>query len=330
MSALVLPCRQRFAVLLTAGILAMGLSAPCAAQDDDAEDDDVSGGFCVKSAELALSACEHGVRDDHGIALGRCYNTADENARQTCIAAANAERDEGPEDCEDQFDARLELCDALGTAPYDPPEFVGGNFVDPLQIGRSVRPNPYFPLDPGRKWVYRSEDETVTVEVLGQVIRIAGVPCTVVRDIVTEDGGRTVEDTMDWFAQHRDGTVWYCGEISAEYENGQIVGFEGSWRAGTDNARAGKIMPINPRVGEIYRQEFALGDAEDVGQVISITGSESAPAASCDGRCVVTRDFTPLEPDALEHKYYASGVGLILEVKPETGERLELVELTVP
>jgi hypothetical protein len=329
MNAVVLVRRQRFARVLAVGILAIGLSAPCSAQDDDDDENGDGGGFCVKTAELAESACQHGVRDDHGIALGRCYNTADESARQSCIAAANAEREEGPEECEDQFDARLELCDAFGTAPYDPPEFVGQNFVDPLQIGSSVTPNPYFPLVPGRRWVYRSEDETVTVEVLGQVIRIDGVPCTVVRDVVTENG-RTVEDTNDWFAQHRDGTVWYCGEISGEYENGQLVGFEGSWRAGTDHARAGKIMPSKPRVGEIYRQEFALGDAEDVGQILSVTGSEGTPAASCDGRCVVTADFTPLEPDTLEHKYYAAGVGLILEVDQETGERLELVEFTVP
>jgi hypothetical protein len=89
-------------------------------------------------------------------------------------------------------------------------------------------------------------------------------------------------------------------------------------------------MEAAPEVGDAYRQEFFLGDAEDLGEILSTTGSEETPAASCDGDCVVTKDFTPIEPGHIEHKYYALGVGLILELDPESGERIELVEFEIP
>ena len=92
-----------------------------------------------------------------------------------------------------------------------------------------------------------------------------------------------------------------------------------------DGAKAGILMKAIPAVGSIYRQEFDLGNAEDMAQVLSRTGSATAPAASCRGTCLITKDFTPLSPDHIEHKYYAPGIGMILEVDPETGERLELI-----
>jgi len=76
----------------------------------------------------------------------------------------------------------------------------------------------------------------------------------------------------------------------------------------------------------VYRQEFLLGEAEDVAEALSLTGSANVPAASCDGNCLITKDYTPLEPDGEENKYYAPGIGLILEVNVETGGRVELVE----
>lgn len=89
-------------------------------------------------------------------------------------------------------------------------------------------------------------------------------------------------------------------------------------------------MLASPQAGDVYRQEVALGEAEDAARVISTTGSASVPAASCEGNCVVTRDFTPLEPDARERKFYAPGVGLILERDLVSGDRVELVEFSAP
>ncbi|HEX6010848.1 MAG TPA: hypothetical protein VFY87_03395, partial [Geminicoccaceae bacterium] len=163
------------------------------------------------------------------------------------------------------------------------------------------------------------------VSVTGETEEILGVRCTVVQDTVTLDGV-LVEDTTDWFAQDRLGNVWYFEEIARNYENGDLANLDGSWRAGVDGAQPGIVMRARPRAGEVYRQEFRLGDAEDLAQVLSLSGDAAVPAASC-GDCVVTRDFTPLEPDLVERKFYAPGIGLILEVDLETGERVELVEI---
>ena len=147
------------------------------------------------------------------------------------------------------------------------------------------------------------------------------------RDVVSADGG-LIEDTDDYFTQDVDGNVWYFGELSKGFENGDLASLEGSWRAGVDGALPGIIMKATPAVGDTYRQEFAFGDAEDAAEVLSLTGSATTPGASCAGTCIVTRDFTPIEPDAAEQKYYAPGVGLILELGVETGERVELTSFT--
>jgi hypothetical protein len=94
-----------------------------------------------------------------------------------------------------------------------------------------------------------------------------------------------------------------------------------------DGAKAGIIMKASPQVGDAYRQEFLLGGVEDLAVVLSITGDESVPAASCDDHCVVTRELTAIEPGNESNKHYALGYGLILETFPE-GNREELVKFT--
>jgi hypothetical protein len=286
------------------------------------------GGVCSRTARIARTACGHEVTNAYWTAVGRCLNVSDAAARESCIAAARRTRTEGAQLCAQQSDARSNLCDKLGEAPYDP-RFEPGAFVDPLEIGKSVTPNPFFPLVPGSQWIYASPLETVTVDVLGRSERIAGVPCTVVHDVVKHNG-QTIEDTLDWFAQNIDGSVWYCGEHSEELLNGRVVDIGGSWSAGTDQARPGVIMQAVPHVGDTYRQEFALGDAEDAATIRSTRASVTVPAASCASACLVIREFTPLEPDASEDKYYASNVGQILTVDRVTGERLGLIRYRIP
>jgi hypothetical protein len=280
--------------------------------------------LCTQTSRAARHACENDVRHEFWIAAGVCTNTPDATARKACRAAAREEQREAPKECAEQFAAREDVCDAIGQAAYAP-AIDPARFLAPAAI--AADPNPFFPLVPGTIWVYRSGSETITVTVTDRTTVILGVTCVVVTDVVADDG-TVVEDTDDFFAQDADGTVWYFGEISRNFENGELSNLDGSWRAGVDGARPGTIMKRMPVVGETYRQEFALGEAEDVAQVVSITASASVPAATCTGDCVLTRDFAPLEPGVEEQKYYARGIGLILETDVETGERVELVSFT--
>jgi hypothetical protein len=190
--------------------------------------------------------------------------------------------------------------------------------------------NPYLPMRPGSRWVYREIDTDGTVQRV--VVRVTrrtrlianGVRARVVRDTVTERG-RLVEDTFDWFAQDRAGNVWYLGEDTTEYEDGRPVSKAGSWEAGVDGARAGIVMLARPRPGREYRQELYEGEAEDRARVLSLDDQAEVPAGHYT-RVLTTKDWNPLEPDVLEYKLYARGVGLVLAVHVSGGsEREELV-----
>jgi hypothetical protein len=283
---------------------------------------------CKKTTKAALKACKFEAKDDLSIEQGNCYNISDQNESKECLNEAKAAQGEATEECNDQKEARTEVCEALGEAPYDP-DIDPADFVDPSQIGDTVTPNTYFPLIPGTGWIYEGGNETVTVTVTEDTKEILGVTCVVVNDVVEEDG-EVIEDTDDWFAQDTAGNVWYFGEIAKNYEDGELVDIEGSWKAGEDGAKAGIVMKAAPIIGEVYRQEFLLGEAEDMGEVLSLTGTETVPAAACSGDCLITKDYTPLEPDGEENKYYAPNIGLILEVDVETADRVELTGFITP
>jgi hypothetical protein len=202
------------------------------------------------------------------------------------------------------------------------PNIDSSNFVKELD-------NPYFPLEPGTTWVYegQTEDgtERVEVTVLQETRRVMSVECVILHDRVWQNG-ELIEDTYDWHAQDKEGNVWYFGENSKELENGKVVSKAGSWEAGVDGALPGIIMPADPKVGDSYRQEYYKGEAEDVAEVISLDAA-STPYDSFKEDVLVTKDWNPLEPDILEHKYYAPGIGLIGETKvtgPE--EKIELID----
>lgn len=314
--------RQSFLLLV-----ALSTAAASSFATSNNDDDDEEGlGSCSQIAKDALLACKHEIEGDFWIAVGNCNNLPADAGLPACKQLAKEERASGNEDCVEQFEARREVCATLGEQPYQP-AIDPADFLDRRSI--VANPNPYFPLIPGTTRVYEGGDETVTVTVTDQTKEILGVTTIVVRDIVTANG-EVVEDTVDWFAQDVAGNVWYFGEISQEFEDGDLVSLEGSWKAGVNGAQPGIIMKAAPQVGDVYRQEFALGEAEDLAKVLSLTGSATVPAASCDDTCVVTRDFTPLEPEVRERKFYAPGIGPILEVDLETGERVELVEIQSP
>jgi hypothetical protein len=192
--------------------------------------------------------------------------------------------------------------------------------IDPARFG-SVIDNPYLPKRPGMRWTYievtsDGELEHITVEVLDERRIVMGVETIVVHDVVTDATGEVIEDTYDWFAQDDDGNVWYFGEDTTAYRDG-VASHEGAWEAGVDGALPGIVMPGDPQVTPNgYRQEYLAGEAEDMGQVVEVDTAFDVPAGSYDD-VVRTRDWTPLEPDVVEYKAYAPGVGWIHETKAD-------------
>ncbi|MCL4286142.1 MAG: hypothetical protein KJ006_00665 [Thermoleophilia bacterium] len=203
--------------------------------------------------------------------------------------------------------------------------------LDPAEFTTEID-NPWLPLSPGSRWVYRETDTTgaeqrVVVTVTDRTRTIAnGVEARVVRDVVSE-GGEPIEITDDWFAQDSAGNVWYLGERTAEYRNGRITTRAGSFEAGVDGAEAGIAMPADPEPGMSYRQEYYEGEAEDRGAIVT-RGAErvEVPFGFYDTDVVMTRDLVPTEPRVQELKLYAPGVGMVLSVHTDgDGGRAELV-----
>lgn len=195
----------------------------------------------------------------------------------------------------------------------NPAAFVEGatytQTIDPADFVANVA-HPFLTLKPGAKWVYDG-DEHVEIEVLPETKLILGVAATVVRDQVFVDD-ELAEDTLDWYAQDRDGNVWYFGEKTAEYENGKVTSTAGSWEGGVDGAVPGIVLLAAPEVGDEYRQEFLTGEAEDLARITALSGSITVPAGTWSGPDVlVTEEWTPLEPDVREQKTYARGFGVV-------------------
>jgi hypothetical protein len=227
--------------------------------------------------------------------------------------AAAARAGGGSDDCREPL--------PRGSEPVD---------LDPSEFTTRID-NPYWPMKPGSRWVYRETDaegnaQRVVVTVTNRTKTVAaGVKARVIHDVVTENG-ESVEITDDWYAQDECGNVWYLGEDTTEYENGNPVSKAGSWEAGVDGAQAGVIVPAKPRVGLEYRQEYYAGEAEDGAKVLSLDEQAETPSGHFEN-VLLTKDFTPLDPRILEYKLYARGVGpvMVLDVSGGSGGREVLV-----
>src|SRR5215470_2094411 len=159
----------------------------------------------------------------------------------------------------------------------------------------SVIDNPYFALQPGTTFVYTNEDGSLlrTMEVTHDTINLAGVTCVVAHDTSKVDGV-IEEDTFDYFAQDKNGNVWYFGEDTTQFENGQPVGTEGTWHAGVNGATPGIIMEADPHKGDTYQQEHAAPVAEDEARVVNLTSSADVPYGDFH-HLLKTAETTPLE-----------------------------------
>jgi hypothetical protein len=191
--------------------------------------------------------------------------------------------------------------------------------------------NPFFPLPPGITFIYKGRKELSKQRdeftVTDRTVVIDGVTCRVVHDKVFVRGVLR-ENTFDYFAQDRDGNVWYFGEDTEELDkNGKVVSTAGTWRAGVNGAQPGVIMEAHPKVNDHYLQEVAAPIAQDEAIVLNLHGTAAVPLGRFTN-CLVTREFTKLEPGNIEHKFYARGIGFVLGVVVKGGkERLALVNI---
>ncbi|MEJ7728574.1 MAG: hypothetical protein WKG00_05115 [Polyangiaceae bacterium] len=202
---------------------------------------------------------------------------------------------------------------------YDP-------LIVPADFGSTID-NPFYPLPPGTTYTFNEGTDVVTVLVTDETKVIMGVTCVVVRDTHADENGDVIEDTFDWYAQDKEGNVWYFGEDTKEYDGGQVVSTAGSWEGGVDGAKPGIVMKAAPAVGDVYRQEYYACEAEDYAEVLDIDDTATVPLGSYTG-CIRTHDYTPLDMDVNEEKTYCAGVGLVLALDVNTNDREELVSVT--
>jgi hypothetical protein len=276
---------------------------------------------CQQTSQDGLNSCKKSAQGDYWTAIGMCANISDSQSQQACILKAKSDYRDATTTCQDQFTSRNQICQKLGGGPYDPT-------IDPANFTTNID-NPYLPLKPGTTYIYEGPTSQgfirTTFAVTTNTKLIDGVTCVEVHDQVFTDGELT-EDTLDWFAQDKDGNVWYFGEDSDELVNGRVSGLGGSWQAGVNGASPGIVMEAHPKVGDFYRQEFLLNTAEDSAGVLDLNQTVTVPAGTFR-HCLETAEVTGLEPGALEHKFYAKGVGNVLTVDLVTGDTFPLVQI---
>jgi hypothetical protein len=218
------------------------------------------------------------------------------------------------------------------TSPKPPAWVLHGKYaplIDPANFVSKID-NRYFPLKPGTGFHYRGikdgSAQTDDMVVTRHVKDVLGVKCTVVRDTVSEHG-RPLERTFDWYAQDRQGNVWYMGEDARELKNGRFVRASDSWQAGVKHAKPGIIMRGHPRPGDVYRQEYYPPGALDQAHVVGTSATVRVPLGTFR-RVLVTDEWSPVEPQ-IERKYYVAGIGEIKEQVTAGGhEQFQLVRVT--
>jgi hypothetical protein len=329
---------KRFILL---AVLAAAFSSPSALAWGNHHDDS----NCEKSAGSMFKACYFDVRDDLNETIASCQHIADRGDRWACYSSAYIAKGEDSEECGAVHEARVEACEVLDEDRYDPDPLLdpANMFVDP---GTPVLTNPYVSVEEGHTYVLRvgeigeDPEELVVVHVTGETQDVLDVPCRIVVDIafeVSEEDGEVeyelVEATDDLFALTTAGDVVYCGEVSRNYEDGILRDLDGSFEAGIEWAKAGTLILREAIPGLAHRTEFAPGEAEDIIQYVTLAGGptedqgDEVDGFECDGGCLQTFDFAPLDPESTEFKFYLPGIGFVLAVGMEDGEVVEREEI---
>ena len=173
----------------------------------------------------------------------------------------------------------------------------------------------FFPLAPGMRWEYevRTPEGTrdqLVAEVTSETRLIGEVTTTVVRVTLTADG-ELEEETFTWYAQDDDGNVWIFGEVDRGHESGSLVETT-TWEAGVDGAEAGIVIPGDPMVGDEYRVGHLAGEVEEMARIVDLDAAVDATAGSFSGVLVI-ENWSELEPDVVEQKFYAPGIGFVYQ-----------------
>ena len=208
-------------------------------------------------------------------------------------------------------------------------EKIGEVNFSPLNFSNStLLTNKYLPYQIGRKYIFEGETpdgfERNEIERIDAIKVVNGINVAVIRDKVWVDG-ILEEDTRDWFAQDDYGNVWYMGEDVDNYNpDGSIRDHEGAWEAGVNGAIAGIIMLFDPKPGDSYQQELAEGIAEDKAKVVALGLTIEVPFNTYSN-CLKTKEWSDLEKGSVDFKFYAPGIGLIMEQKRNA--TFELVDI---
>lgn len=276
---------------------------------------------CELSAHHAHTSCKQQVIADYWLSVARCDNLPTRAKQQACMAQASQDRVAARTDCKARFHVREEICEELGDEPYHPE-------IDPEEFDTEIA-NTFLPWIPGTTFIYDGTTargvEHIEVVVSHETREIQGVECVQVRDTVSLNGD-VIEDTLDWYAQDDADNVWYFGESVQDFEDGLVSSLSGSFMAGVNGAKAGIAMKTAPQIGDFYRQEFDIDNAEDVARVLSLTETVTVPYGTFTN-CLKTEEFAPTGPGQIEHKYYAEDIGLVLIVNLDTGDRVELLNV---
>jgi hypothetical protein len=204
------------------------------------------------------------------------------------------------------------------------PKIVPANFVKQFS-------NPYFPMIPGTTFTYEGKtekgNERNEVTITTKTKKILGVTCAVVSGSIYLDD-KLAEKTSGWYAEDKNGNIWFFGQDARQYKDGKTAGSGGSWQAGLKGAQPGIIMQARPEIGVSYRQDYYKGKAEDMAQVVSLSETASVPNGDYKDLLLI-KTWSALEPTLVENKFYAKDVGLIL-IKGVQGWdwELQLVKIT--
>lgn len=199
----------------------------------------------------------------------------------------------------------------LLTSPQAPSKT---GWVDTFAVDKkdfaSVGSNDYFRLEPGYFLVLEKGKVRLVITVLDETKLVDGVETRVVEERESK-GGALLEVSRNHFAFNTaDRGVYYFGEAVDIYKDGKVVGHEGEWESGRNEARFGLMIPGEPEVGAKFYQEYAPGVAKDRAEVVALDATIKTPAGEFKG-CLKFVETTPLEPFARESKIYAPGVGLV-------------------